>query len=191
MELSGLFIAMCSFLFAQRGKKRHDILDLFRRQDRLAAPARPTRVEAIDAIIGRHDRRRIEARGIDQPQPQLAFGPAAAGAGEARREIALEPGFGERPAMAENAGAAAIERPARVRARHRPARRSMIPEWRRRRRVGPQALRAGRSGHRERRCREPRTGIWMSDLAKSVHRDRLEPGLRIVGLAPAHLAAAH
>src|ERR1700730_5306677 len=30
--------------------------------------------------------------------------------------------------------------------------------------------------------------IWMAGLAKGIHRDRLEPGLRIVGVTRAHLA---
>src|SRR6202795_2212613 len=30
--------------------------------------------------------------------------------------------------------------------------------------------------------------IWMAGLAKGIHRDRLEPGLRIVSVAPTHLA---
>ena len=66
-------------------------------------------LQSVDAIIGRHDRRGIEAGRIDQPQPQLAFGPAAAGTGEAGREIALEPLFRKRAAVAEDAGAAAFE----------------------------------------------------------------------------------
>src|SRR5665647_2291079 len=57
----------------------HDILDLFRRQDRLAAPCLAYAQQSVDAIIGRHDVRGIEAASIDQPQPELAFGPAAAG----------------------------------------------------------------------------------------------------------------
>jgi hypothetical protein len=61
-------------------------------------------------VIGRHDRRRIEARRIDQPQPKLAFGPAAAGAGEAGREIALKLLFRKWAAVTEDASAGAIER---------------------------------------------------------------------------------
>ena len=91
--------------------------------DRIGLPRQvaPTRDESVDAIIRRHDGRGIEAAGIDQPQPQLARRPAAAGAGEIGREVALEPFLRKRPAVAENAGRAAVDAPARVRARDRPA----------------------------------------------------------------------
>ncbi len=69
----------------------------------------PTRFKPVDAIIGRHDGCGIEARGIDQPQPQLAFRPAAAGACKVRREVALEPLFRKRAAVAQDAGAAALD----------------------------------------------------------------------------------
>src|SRR5215831_19915400 len=79
-------IGIDTILVPKRCKVSHDVLDLFRRQDRLAAPARTHAREPIDAIIGRHDRRGIEVRGIDQPQPKLAFTPMAARARETRRE---------------------------------------------------------------------------------------------------------
>src|SRR5262249_7638630 len=50
-----------TLLVAQCCKIGHDILDLFRRQDRPVAPARAHAIEAVDTIIGRHDGRRIEA----------------------------------------------------------------------------------------------------------------------------------
>ena len=68
-----------------------------------ATPGR--RGQAVDAIIGRHDRRGIEAGGIDQPKPQLTLGPAAAGARKAGRQIALELLFGKWAAVAEDASA--------------------------------------------------------------------------------------
>src|ERR1700738_4101251 len=43
------------FLFTQACEICHDILDLFRRQDRLAAPCRAYAQQSLDAIIGRHD----------------------------------------------------------------------------------------------------------------------------------------
>jgi len=46
---------------------------------------------------------------IDQPQPQLALRPPAAGAGKVRGEIALEPGLREWPGVAKDASAAALE----------------------------------------------------------------------------------
>src|ERR1700751_5621550 len=48
-------IAIDTVLFPKRCKVSHDVLDLFRRQDRLAAPARTDTCESIDTIIGRHD----------------------------------------------------------------------------------------------------------------------------------------
>ena len=66
-------------------------------------------IEAVDAIVGRHDGRGIEAAGIHQPQPQLALRPAAAGAGKIGRKVALELLFGKRAAVAEDAGAGALD----------------------------------------------------------------------------------
>ena len=67
------------------------------------------------------------------PQPKLAFGPAAAGAGEAGREIALEFLFRKRSVVAEDAGALAVDK-------CRP----------------PASGIAGRSGQRHRNGRRPR-----------------------------------
>src|SRR6516225_8828620 len=58
-------------LVAKRRKIGHDVLDLLRRQDRLAAPIRPDAHKAIQTIIGGHDRGRIEMSGVHQAQPQL------------------------------------------------------------------------------------------------------------------------
>src|SRR5450432_2665138 len=90
-----------TLLIAQRRKIRHDILDLLSGQDRLVAPIRTHPLQSVDAIVGWHDGCGIEARGIDEPKPKLARCPAAAGAGEARRKVALEPGFGKRSGMTE------------------------------------------------------------------------------------------
>src|SRR6476646_1539592 len=62
-----------SFLFTQRHQIRHDILDLFGREDRFSLPGSPDAIEPIRPIVGWHDRRGIEARGIDQPEPKLAL----------------------------------------------------------------------------------------------------------------------
>src|ERR1700733_9644414 len=48
VECSGIRIAGPIFLFTQACKIRHDILDLFRRQDRLAAPCRPDAHQSVD-----------------------------------------------------------------------------------------------------------------------------------------------
>src|SRR5579883_1588053 len=96
-------------LVAQRCEIGHDILDLFRRQDRLVAPALADPHQAVDTVIGRHDCRGIEPGRIDQPQPELADAPAAAGAGQVGGEIALEPGLRERSRVTEDAGAGTVE----------------------------------------------------------------------------------
>ena len=93
----------------KRYEIRHDILDLFGRQDRLAAPRRPDAIEAVDAVIGRHDGRGIEAGRIHQPEPKLALGPAAAGTGKVRRQVALEFLFGKWAAVAEDASAGTFD----------------------------------------------------------------------------------
>src|SRR6266852_349772 len=119
-----------AFLFTQACEIRHDILDLLRRQDRLAAPRRTDAVEALDAIIGRHDGRGIEAGRVDETKPKLAFGPAAAGAAKARREVALKLLFRKRSAVTEDAGAGAIDHE-RTSARHvTPACPSAPGQWR-------------------------------------------------------------
>src|SRR5437773_4541662 len=100
---------MFVFLFAQRGEIRHDVFDLFGRQDRLAAPGRADTIKAVDPIIGRHDGRGIEAGRIHEPEPKLAFGPAAAGTRKVRRQIALELLFGKWAAVAEDASAGTFD----------------------------------------------------------------------------------
>ena len=67
-------------LVPQRRQKSHHILDLLRVRIGLPRKAGATRCKAVDAIIGRHDRVRVEPAGIDDPQPQLSFRPARAGA---------------------------------------------------------------------------------------------------------------
>ena len=98
-----------AFLFAQAYKIHHDILDLFGRQDRLAAPRRPDAIEAVRAVIGRHDGRGIETRRVHQPEPKLALGPPAAGTGKAGRQVALEFLFGKWAAVAEDASAGTFD----------------------------------------------------------------------------------
>src|SRR5450759_3549297 len=100
VEFSYLRIAGSALLFPQCCKIRHHILDLVRRQDRLAAPCRADPYQSLDAIVGRHDGCGIEAGGVDQSQPKLAFGPAAAGARKAGREITLKSVFRKRPRVA-------------------------------------------------------------------------------------------
>src|SRR6516165_531112 len=82
-------------LFTKRCKVGHDIFDLRSGEDRLAVPARSHSRKTVHAIIGRHDRGRIEMRSVDQPQAKLALAPAAARVSEAGRKVALEPGFGK------------------------------------------------------------------------------------------------
>src|SRR5206468_11155422 len=84
-------------------------LELFGRQDRLAAPQRPDAIKAVDAIIGRHDGLRIEAGRVHQPEPKLALGRAAAGTGKIRRQVALELLLGKWAAVAEDASAGTFD----------------------------------------------------------------------------------
>jgi thioredoxin reductase len=132
-------------------------LDLLRRQDGLAAPCRADTIEALHAIIGRHDGRGIEAGGVDETKPKLAFGPAAAGAAKARREVALKLLFRKRPVVTEDAGAGAIDHQ-RTSARHvtRHARQRLgngVSDHG----IGPQLGRADRTGQGGDRRREPHT----------------------------------
>src|SRR5215472_9445624 len=64
-----------NMLPAQCHQERHDILDLLGAEDRPAVPALADPREPVDAVIWRHDRIRVEPRGIDEAQPKLAFGP--------------------------------------------------------------------------------------------------------------------
>ena len=136
------------------------------------------RGQPVDAIIGRHDRRGIEARGIDQPQPKLAFRPAAAGAGEAGREVALEFLFRE---TARSGRGCRCWCGRRTSARPRAASPGVPVSDSGMRvaddRVGRERLRAGRAGQGEQRGRERSAAIWAADLAKGVRRDGLEPVL--------------
>src|SRR5260221_1569521 len=155
-----------TLLIAQRCKIRHNILDLLRRQDRLAAPARTHVIQAVDAIIGRHDSCGIEVRRVDKSEPKLADGRAAAGAGKARRKIALELGFRKRPGVTENAGAGAIQHqgpPARrVAGSARQRIRNAVADDR----VGCERLRASRAGQGERGSHKPR---HMGDSSSQRH----------------------
>src|SRR5580700_8149558 len=151
----GLRIDLCASLVAQRCKVSHDILDLFRRQDRLSLPVPADALESVRAIIGRHDRCWIEARRVHQPQPELGVGRAAAGAGEIGREVALEPGFWKRPGVAENAGAGAVQHQraaARGIARRTCQRlRNAVADDR----IACKRLRVGRAGQGEDGCDQP------------------------------------
>src|SRR4030095_10119014 len=98
-----------AFLFAQRHEIRHDILDLFRRQDRLAAPWRADAIKAVGAVIVRHDGRRVEAGGVNEAEPDLAVRGAAAGTGKVGRQVALEFLFGKWAAVAEDASAGTFD----------------------------------------------------------------------------------
>src|SRR5258708_19456582 len=97
-----------AFLFAQAYEICHDVFDLFRRQDRSAAPCGADAHQSLDAIVGRHDGRGIEPGCVHQPKPKLAFGPAAAGAGKTAREIAPKLYFRKWPRLPKASPAAAI-----------------------------------------------------------------------------------
>ena len=90
---------------AQGRQERDHVLDLLGGEDRLAAPGGPTRVEPFDPIVCRHDRVRVEAGWVDKAQPELTLGPARAGPGRIRREVALESLLRKRAGMAEQAQA--------------------------------------------------------------------------------------
>ena len=87
----------------QRGQERDHVLDLGGAEHGLAAEGGSDPREAVGSMIRRHDRRRVHARGIDHPEPDLALGEPAADASQVGREIALEALLGERPAVTEEA----------------------------------------------------------------------------------------
>src|SRR5689334_16766513 len=84
--------------------RSNHVLDLFRGEDRLAAHLRRDARQALGAIVRRHDRLRIGARGIDEPLADLSLGEAS-GASQVGREVALEALLRKRPAMTEQAEA--------------------------------------------------------------------------------------
>ena len=113
-------------------------------------------IKAVQAIIGRHDGRGIEAGRVDETKPKLAFGPAAAGAAKARREVALKFLFRKRSVVTENAGAGAIDHErasARYVTRHA---RQRLGNGVSDHGIGPQLGRAGRTGQGGDRRRKPR-----------------------------------
>src|SRR6516164_5647769 len=67
-------------------QERYHILDLLGGQDRLAAPRVTDPGETLYPVIWRHDGVGVEARGIDQAQSQLTFGPARTRPGQIRRQ---------------------------------------------------------------------------------------------------------
>src|SRR3954451_5877896 len=91
----------------QRLQIGYDVLDLPGRQHRLAAIILRHAGQAVDPIIRRHDGSRIEAGGVNQPEPQLALRPAGAGALQARRQVALEALLRKRAGVAQQARALA------------------------------------------------------------------------------------
>src|ERR1035437_1000300 len=147
-----------AFLFAERCEIRHHILDLPGRQDRLAAPCRADAIEAVHAIVGRHDRRGVEAGCVDQPKPELALGPAAAGAGEARCEIALKFRFRKWSAVAKDAGAGAIKHKRASSRRVAWLARQRVRNGVANHNIATQPLRAGGAGQGEHRRGETRAG---------------------------------
>src|SRR5262245_26771786 len=89
----------------QRRQEGHHVLDLLGAQDGLASPRRRDARKPIGSMIRRHDRGGVDSARVDDPQAQLSFGPALAGAREIGGEIALEALLRERPAVAEQAQA--------------------------------------------------------------------------------------
>src|SRR5205823_7270097 len=87
----------------QRHQEGHHVADLRRAEHRLATPGRRHARESLGSMIRRHDRRRIDPAGVDDPEPQLALGPSRAGSPEIGREVALEPLLRKRPAVTEQA----------------------------------------------------------------------------------------
>src|SRR5689334_6788115 len=82
--------------------RSNHVLDLFRGEDRLAAHLRRDARQALGAIVRRHDRLRIGARGIDEPLADLPLGQLRS-ASQVWGEIALEALFRKRAAVAEQA----------------------------------------------------------------------------------------
>ena len=141
----------------------------------------PRGAEAVDPVIRRHDRIRIEAGGVSQPEPQFALRPARAGAVQAGREVALEALLRERAGMAEQAGALALGHDGPAPLPGRRVRRSAIAGWRRRRfRRGAAPLApagAARAGWPARERRGPSSEHLAGDGAEP------SVGLRGFGLA--------
>ena len=60
-------------LVSQRRQMGDHVLDLLGGQNRLSLERGRDARKTLDPVIGRHDRVRVEAAGIDNPQAQLAF----------------------------------------------------------------------------------------------------------------------
>src|SRR6516162_3365400 len=102
-------------LIAQRRQEGYHILDLFGRQDRLAGPGAADAGEALYPVIGWHDRARVEASRVDEPQPQLTRRPTRTRSGQIRCEGPLKPLLGKGTGVAQETGAEApvqYDRPA-------------------------------------------------------------------------------
>src|SRR5258708_37326345 len=102
-------------LLLQGRKISNHVLDLLGCQDGLAFEGLVDALQAGGPVIGRHDRVWIETRAVGDAQAKLARRPARAGAGEARRQGALEALLGNRAAVAQEAKADAAvgdDRPA-------------------------------------------------------------------------------
>ena len=117
----GAIVSIQSFSVIKKG---HHVLDLLGAQDRLAAKGRRHAHQPLGPIIRRHDRRRVDPAGIDDPQPQLALRPA-----RRRRPRGRARGCpGTAPRETARCGRAGTGRPggwrrSRGRARDRPSRR--------------------------------------------------------------------
>src|SRR5438270_2353289 len=84
---SRAFIAPSS---SQCRKIGNDIFDLFRVENRLAAVSARHLVEALDAIVARHDGGGVDAHVVDDPQAQLRDGKRSRNAAEWRAKITQE-----------------------------------------------------------------------------------------------------
>src|SRR5262245_60340074 len=89
----------------QRRQEGYNVLDLRAAQDGLAPPRRRYPRKPIGSMIRRHDRGGVDSARVDDPQAQLALGPALAGPREIGGEVALEALLRERSAVAEQAQA--------------------------------------------------------------------------------------
>src|SRR2546423_10387941 len=87
----------------QRHQEGHHVLDLRRAEDRLATPGRRHSRESLGSMIRRHARRRTDPAGVDDPEPQLALGPARAGAPESGPGVVLGPNRAKRTPCPESA----------------------------------------------------------------------------------------